>query len=364
MKLLYDYQIFTKSKYGGISRYFCELSSRISRNENFDVNILAPLYINQYLREYNNSVLGLQVPAIPKTSVIRRYLNHKLSKAWLSSNLPDILHETYYSPYKIVPDCTKTVVTVYDMLHERLEHLYPELKTPLIQAKFKAVQRADRIICISENTRKDLLEIFNIEPQKVKVIHLGCSFKVQHSKKPYFDFPYILYVGYRKSYKNFHRLLQAYSISRILKQNFKLICCGEQPFSKEELQMIQELGIPTDRVLHILANDNLLHNLYYHAGAFIYPSLYEGFGLPILEAMSSQCPVICSNVSSIPEVADNAAEFFDPYNPESIAHAIEKVLFSNERRESLVKLGLNRIKCFSWEKCTEQTALVYSSLFS
>jgi len=105
-----------------------------------------------------------------------------------------------------------------------------------------------------------------------------------------------------------------------------------------------------------------LAKLYSQASAFVYPSLYEGFGIPILEAMSFGCPVVCSHTSSFPEVAGNAAEFFDPYDIESIANALEKVLFDSDLTKKLVELGKARVKNFSWEKCAEQTHSIYASL--
>jgi len=137
---------------------------------------------------------------------------------------------------------------------------------------------------------------------------------------------------------------------------------GGKKFSQDETNLIQSLGLSTNKIRHINGDDQDLARLYRQASAFVYPSLYEGFGIPLLEAMSFGCPVVCSNTSSFPEVAGNACEFFDPYDHDSIAHALEKVLFSTELSKQLVELGKERIKSFSWEKCAAQTYAVYATL--
>jgi glycosyltransferase involved in cell wall biosynthesis len=366
VKIIYDYQIFSRSKYGGVSRYLCEIATRIARTENFDVKVLAFAYISEYLRQNASEiVVGCPVPALPKTSKIISNFNFKFSREWLKKNPHDIVHETYYSQKTITPSRTKTVITVYDMIHEKLISLFPEGKNhPLIKAKHIAIKRADHIICISENTKKDLLEILNIDPKKISVIYLGCSLNCKKNKigQPYYNFPFILYVGYRGRYKNFERLLRAYSSSKKLKKDIKLVCFGGGSFSKEEKKLIHELEISEDKVIQISGNDDILANLYNYASAFVYPSLYEGFGLPLLEAMSFRCPVVCSSISSIPEIAGDAAEFFNPYDIYSMSNALEKVVYSQDRTEMLIDLGLERIKNFSWEKCVQKTCLVYSSL--
>jgi glycosyltransferase involved in cell wall biosynthesis len=203
-----------------------------------------------------------------------------------------------------------------------------------------------------------------VNPQKISVIHLGYTLREGLSKRKLNigDKPYILYVGQRYTYKNFSRLLQAYSNSPRLKKAFKLVCFGGARFSNDEINQIKKLNLKAEDIAHFNGNDNILRTLYANATAFVFPSLYEGFGIPPLEAMSFKCPVVCSNKSSLPEVAGDAAEYFDPYNIEEMMLSIESVIFSTEKRNDLIEKGLKRIKLFSWEKCTEQTLEVYSSL--
>ena len=363
IKVVYDYQVFWWQKHGGISRYICELAKHISESEDFDVKILAMAYETEYLKKLEPSlVLGFPVPQIPKTGKIRKAINGGLSKIWLQNNPPNIIHETYYSTESLAPQNTTVVTTVYDFLHEKFSESFPGYRTS--KEKVESVKRADHVICISENTKKDLIEILDVEPKKVSVVHLGVSYNFGGNnqgdvKKTH---PYIFYVGARGAYKNFQRLLQAYAGSNRLKDSFNLVCFGGGSLSSEELSLINALGLPRDKVLHVSGNDATLADFYQGASVFVYPSLYEGFGIPPLEAMMLGCPVACSNTSSMPEVVGNAAELFDPAEPESIADALEKVLYSTERVNNLVKLGKERVKLFSWQKCAEKTRLVYSSL--
>ena len=184
----------------------------------------------------------------------------------------------------------------------------------------------------------------------------------EQSEQKIFDFSYILYVGDRYGYKNFARFLQAYGNSQILKKDFKVVCFGGYPMLPEELKEAEKIGILPNSLLYFSGDDSLLTKLYQGAAVFVYPSLYEGFGIPPLEAMSLGCPVVCSNTSSIPEVVGEAAEFFDPNNVQNITNALETVLYSNERTKKLSILGKERAKLFSWQKCAEQTKKVYLSL--
>lgn len=372
IKIVYDHQIFWWQRYGGISRYIYEVATRIAEMEDFDVKIEALAYVNEYLKQCKPGlVVGFPVPKSSRLQIQKMVgrFNDNLAKIRLKSNPPDLVHETYYHQKKLSPKKTKVVVTVHDMIHEKFsQFLTKDIFQKLdqtAQEKKESVKRAERIICVSENTKKDLLELLDVEPSKISVIYHGPSltltetYQTESKKSP----PYILYVGDRISkYKNFQGLLQAYGNSSQLKNNFNLVLFGGGSLSREEITLIQKLGLPEGKVLQVAGDDTVLAKLYRAASVFVYPSLYEGFGIPLLEAMSLNCPIACSNTSSLPEVAGNAAEFFDPEQPESIAAALEKVLFSKEKAETLVKLGAERIKNFSWEACAEQTRQVYLSL--
>jgi len=364
MRIVYDYQIFSQQEYGGISRYYYELASIIAKRQGYYPCVHALLYANKYIIGNENfKVIGTQIPVIPKLGRVQLLINNLLGKILVRAYTPDIIHETYYAATSIAPAKVKTVLTVYDMTYEKFSYLFPP-KQNISQNKQCAVKRANHIICISESTKNDLIDIFNVNPDKISVIYMGYTNK-KAIHKNIIDIshkPYILYVGQRADYKNFNRLLQAYAKSTLLKNNFNLVCFGAGRFSKEEIKQIKELNLNTQNVIHLKGDDDILNQLYSNASIFVFPSLYEGFGIPLLEAMSFNCPVVCSNTSSLPEVAGDAADYFDPCNPEEIMSSIESVVFSTEKRNHLIARGVERIKLFSWEKCADETLRVYSSL--
>jgi glycosyltransferase involved in cell wall biosynthesis len=226
-----------------------------------------------------------------------------------------------------------------------------------------AVKRADHVICISEQTRADLVNLIDIDPAKTTVIHLGFSLQVSSSEaKRDLHPPFILYVGNRSAYKNFSALLYAYSTRHRLSREFKIIAFGGGAFQNEERLLMQELGIAPGQVRQISGDDHVLADLYRRASLFVYPSKYEGFGIPPLEAMSFGCPVVCSNSGSLPEVVGDAAETFDPTSDEALGVAVERVLNDSMFRERLIRRGHERVRLFSWQRCAEQTADVYGRL--
>lgn len=365
MKVIYDYQIFDWQKYGGISRYYYELVKYFTRNHTCESIIIAPLHVNKYIRGFNNDVVfGKYFPIVRRTYRIRKYINMLITKIMLNRLNPDILHETYYNISKLAHHRTKTVITVYDMIHEKFPGQYPVSENRMPYIKSKAINRADHVICISENTRKDLIELTKIASSKTSVVHLGFSLTkyISEVEGNIISRPYILFVGQRGGYKNFQRFLQGYASSKRLAQDFELVCFGGFEFSSDELRLIRRLGLASNKVIRISGDDKVLSNLYANAAAFIYPSLYEGFGIPLLEAMSYQCPVVCSEAGALPEVAGDAAEYFDPYLVDNIMVAIENVVYSTEKSKKLIARGLTRISHFSWDKCAQQTYAIYSSL--
>lgn len=366
MKILYDYQAFTLQFYGGVSRYFVEIAKRLSHAEDTELQIFAPFYINHYLQELDPGVVsGRQLAKAPKSAGrLLNIYNRAAMRHKAASYNPDILHETYFSKHAVsLRNSQARVVTVYDMIHERFpEYFAAWNKTS--ENKRLAIERADHVICISENTRRDLLDMSNVKSEKVSVVHLGFdAHQSNHSpSKRLIDEPYLLHVGIRSGYKNFQRLLEGYASSRMLHENYRLVCFGGGDFSHSETQQIKRFKLPEDRLVWMGGSDSVLMNLYRHATAFVYPSLYEGFGIPSLEAMAHDCPVVCSGGGSISEVVGDAGEFFDPLDSSAIAQAVENVTGSQSRAAQLRALGRQRIKRFTWEKCAKGTHDVYSSL--
>jgi glycosyltransferase involved in cell wall biosynthesis len=278
----------------------------------------------------------------------------------------DVLHETYFSPFRVAPLNTKVVLTVYDMIPELFSNdTQKSIRSK--KTKARAVARADHVICISEQTKQDLIKILNVDPSKISVVHLGFTL-TQSSGQTHLNIkplrPFLLYVGHRGGYKNFEGLLKAYASSSELVNRFDLLCFGGGPFTNQEIERIKGFGINPNQIYQVSGDDSILAAYYKAASVFVYPSLYEGFGIPPLEAMSFDCPVVCSNTSSIPEVVGNAAEMFDPTNTESIITAIEHVVNNELYRENLIELGRERIKQFSWERCARQTLDIYRKILA
>ncbi len=174
--------------------------------------------------------------------------------------------------------------------------------------------------------------------------------------------PYLLYVGRRNGYKNFAATLKAVASRPALQDSFDIVAFGGGPFDPHEKSMIGSLGFDPNSVRQIEGDDQVLGAFYSDATALVYPSLYEGFGLPTLEAMAHNCPVVTSNTSSMPEVVGPAGEYFDPTDIDAQAEAINRAVFDSERREKLISKGKRRLDQFSWLQCATKTCEVYRAL--
>lgn len=358
----YDFQIFVDQLYGGISRYIYELAQRVNQAAGFSSKVLAPLYKNRYLRPGDGIVRGIVLPGAPENRRIYRAVN------WISSPLvdrfagADILHETYYQLRPIPLRRKAVVLTVHDMIHERFRQLFLPNDDTVLRKK-AAIRRADQIICVSESTRRDLLEYYDLPESKVAVVHHGFSpisgGDLSAPTTVALDRPFLLYVGDRKKYKNFEGLLRAYATSSWLSKEFRLVCFGGGAFDVDELRAMKKYGVSEESVVYAGCSDAVLFALYRQATAYVCPSKYEGFGIPLLEAMHSGCPVACSNTSSLPEVAGAAALYFDPFDSESIREVLESLAESDSKRAELTLLGRRRAALFSWDKCAAETMTLY-----
>lgn len=365
MKIQYDHQIFTSQKYGGISRYFYELMKEFDSLGNIQTNTSLLLSNNHYISEkkYTHHMSFLPEKEFRGKQRLLNLFNKPNSIYALKKQNFDIFHPTYYDPYFLDYIGDKPfVLTVYDMIHEKFGDMFsPSDKTST--QKRLLIEKATKVIAISESTKKDLMEVFGTDESKIEVVYLGNSMFPNSLQNKNIDIPkkYILFVGSRGAYKNFERFIV--SISQILHndKNLFVICAGGGKFNAKELEEFSTLNI-SKQIKQYNLDDDTLANFYQNAELFVFPSLYEGFGIPILEAFACGCPLVCSDTSSLPEVAGDAACYFDPYSQESIRDAVEKVLNSNDLQNELREKGTKRLKQFSWKQTALETKKVYESV--
>jgi len=363
LKVLYDAQIFRQQRYGGISRYFCELVTRMAADPSVVARIVAPHHQNEFLASVPAPLLvGWHRRHWKRLGKLSRALGRFVERRTTARLDPDVIHETYFWGSPLQHPRALKVLTVYDMIHERFPERFDE-HDHTVEAKRRAVAQADHVICISHSTKKDLMDLLQVPESKVSVTHLASSLVPPAEAPPAEGPPYLLHVGDRSGYKNFLALVQAFGASPLLR-GFRLACFGGGPLKPDEWAAVDAAGIARDRIVLHQGDDTLLARLYAGALCFVYPSIYEGFGIPPLEAMQCDCPVVCCRSSSMPEVVGDAAEYFEPDEPDSLRAALERVVSSDLRREELRKLGRERCRQFSWDTCAQETLAVYRSLLA
>lgn len=360
MKIYYDYQIFLHQKFGGISKYYINLINNL--DQEVQKLIVAPFHRNYYLKNQNENVKKFKYFDIKKKNIttISRFLNKNYTKLLYNYQTPDVFHFTYFNEKYYLKKKSSYVMTMYDLIKEKFYS--DQFKYEKIN-KIKYFNCMDKIICISENTKKDLMDYYNLPKELIEVVHLGVSFNKDYikidSKLP--NKPYLLFVGDRSRYKNFKNFIFAYIKSERLKKDFDVLCFGGDEFQMEEINFFKESGI-NQKIKQITGGDLELNYVYKNARCFIFPSFYEGFGLPLLESMNMDCPVVCSNTSCFPEVANNAAMMFDPHNIENLIYEIESVAYDDQKISDLIIKGRKNINNFSWKKCADHTLKVYKSV--
>lgn len=367
MKILYDHQIFSNQSYGGPSRYYVKLVEKIYELKQ-NPEIISGYHINEHLNniKYKRIVVGKKIPfsklinqSIKLKNILRK-INQNFFLKHSENKNPDVIHYTYFDNINVKIKCKK-IVTVYDLIHEIFYKEYKRNQS--YRPKKEIIQKADNVICISNSTKNDLIKYYDVDEKKIQVIYLGNDIKKFTHKYPkydkYLNLPYILYVGKRDGYKNFDNLLKTFSENISKLKDIYIVCFGSGGFNKQEIKKVKDLKLDLNKLIYIDGNDELLSLFYQNARLFIYPSKYEGFGLPILESFINDCPVICSNTSSLPEVGGDAVSYFDPYDTGSIFESIYKTIFDDSFRKDLILKGKKQNKLFSWEK----TALKHLKLY-
>lgn len=364
MKILYDHQIFGSQTYGGISRYFFELMSQFNQMGEPKFELALVHSKNHYLNRASDKGLSFfKKPMLPPLVRKPKTINLANSKKTLLKQEFDIFHPTYYDPYFLPYLNTKPfILTVYDMIHEIFNSQYSE-RDKTAENKHLLITKVNKIIAISENTKRDILRLFpEISEDKITVIYLANSVEKCDCPPSDFDVPekYILFVGGRGIYKNLEFFIKAIKPLMAQDNDLKLVCVGApfKPKEKEFLGNLQDEG----KIYQFNADDESLAWLYEKALALIFPTLYEGFGNQVLEAFACHCPVVCSNISSLPEVAGDAAVYFDPTSDTSIRQAVVKVIYDEKLRSFLVAKGLKQMTKFSWREIAQQTLNLYRSI--
>lgn len=283
----------------------------------------------------------------------------------------DLYHSTHY----VLPAWihSKVVVTIHDIIHL----LYPEFLPSNLAFLYaqrmikRSLSRGDRILAVSQNTKADLMQHFEVDGKKIQVVYNGVE-DTFRGKLPAEDLqrwlrdlgipqPYLLFVGNPKPHKNLDTVVKAYARARRLAQfDAPLICVGNRNANEFKIrQRAQHLGIGDKvRLLGHVAQE-ALPAIYQGATLFLYPTLYEGFGLPVIEAMASGVAVITSNTSALKEIAEGYAHLVDPLDVDGMAKAIAHCMGDAEHRASLARLGLRRAEDFRWETTARQTLDVY-----
>ena len=366
MKVLYDHQIFSSQIYGGISRYFFELMKNFENDDRIKYDLSLRYSNNHYLNKYND----LKYKPFFKNLAFRgkdrliNILNKNISKKLLIKGDYDIFHPTYFDPYFLNFLNNKPfVLTIHDMIHE----IYPEMFSSKDETSKRIkllAQKATKIIAISENTKKDIIKFLNIKEDKIEVVYHGNSINPSESTDDInIDLPkkYILFVGIRGGYKNFNLFIEAISTLLVEDAELNVVCIGGGNFKEMEKEKFKNLNI-VNKICQYSVNDDILAYVYQKAVAFIFPSLYEGFGIPILESFACSCPVIASNISSLLEVAGDAAIYFNPKDKLAILDSIQQVIYKKDLRKQLLNKGYQRIKQFDWEKTAKQTKKIYENM--
>ncbi len=277
----------------------------------------------------------------------------------------NVVHPTYYdtSFLKHIGN-TPFVLTVHDMIHEKYAHtdLFKNDSTTSKNKRFLC-EKASKIIAVSQNTKKDLIDIFQVDPCKIEVTHLGQSFENRNNKimhELHLPDRYILFTGQRDGYKNFSRFAEAFAVLHARDKDLHLICTGPL-LSETETVLLRKLHV-LDSVQHLFVNDQQMKELYSKAALFVFPSEYEGFGIPVLESFACGCPIALSDASSFPEVAGSAGVFFDPKNVDSMVDAVSRILNSEKYRTEKIEEGYLQMQKFSWKKMAEETCAIYRGL--
>jgi glycosyltransferase involved in cell wall biosynthesis len=352
MKVLFDHQLFYQ-KYGGASKYFVMLINSMPKGS-WDTTTLfsSNCYVKakHLFRTYRYWFKG--------QALVCDYVNRPYTNFCLRRGRYDVFHQTNFGTYCLRSLGTKPMVTTYHDSNLSTIDPHPDI----VARQAASLKRADAIVCVSENTKRDMLNLFDVDEGKVTVIYHGIEmprFELLPRQR-ICEVPYVLYVGRRSEFKNFRRFVKAFSM---LKHDFPKLkaVCTANPFTPDEQQMFKDAGV-LGSMMHVAADETTMQQLYRDALFFAFPSRYEGFGMPILEAWSCHCPVVLSRASCFPEIAQDAGLYFDPEDEGDMYEKMRLMAEDEAMRLDFVDRGNRRVQAFTWEKCAQRHMDVYRSL--
>lgn len=350
MKILFDHNIFYQV-YGGASKYFVMMMKALPEG---CWSSTALFSCNEYARE--QKIMRTFPKRFPGQANLLEHLNRPYTQYIINRQDFDVVHQTDFDNYFYKNLGNKPLVVTFHDANMSTFNPHPEI----VARQKKALERADAIIAVSHNTKKDLLSLFDVNDSKVHVIHHGIEKNTTAVNRHKIEFPYILYVGFRAKYKNFDRFIETFSQYHMIFPDIKVVCTS-YPFSTIEKEKFAKLNIG-DSIINIPANETVMKSLYQNALFFIYPSLYEGFGMPILEAWQNECPVALANASCFPEICQEAGMYFNPNSTEEMLSVMISLTENEDLRKDLVLKGMDRVKLFSWERSAHEHYKVYESL--
>lgn len=348
----------------GISRYSYKLADIIMKN-NPNVDVLCRRDVVDKF-ENKERLIPIDIKGSADRIITEQIKLLKIYKNY------DIVHFLDYATPVLYKG--KKIATIHDMAMHTMKDKYTKgqvlTKTTLLK---NTIKNADKLICISEFTRKELLKYYpNVDESKIEVIYNGFEYnEIDLSQQTInetlnkFNITknYLLFVGTLSPHKNIERIVEAFNKFRNKGYDYQLVICGKKGWLYDDIfKKVKELELENQIIFTNYVTDSELEVLYKNANLFAFPSLYEGFGFPPIEAMARKLPVLTSNEGALPEVVGDAAYICDAYSSNDIANKIEHVLSEKQLQEELIKCGLKRVDKFSWENAQKDINSIYEKL--
>jgi len=366
-KILID-SISLLSPLTGIGRYTYEISKQLVSEDELDVEFFYGYHSKKLLHPTTNSEIKNIKSLLTKNEIIKKIARKVLM---FISGITSPTYDIYWQP-NFIPNngikAKKIITSVHDFSFILHKEYHPKERIEYFEKYFFTnVAKSDMIITGSEFSKQEILEQLNFNHEQVQVIYHGIDhdlFKIYNDSKVNFELPkkFIFSVGSIEPRKNLAGLLKAYnSLDKEFKKEYKLVLVGFKGWENEEIINLIEQDKENIHYLGFVS-DSELAKVYNLASLFVFPSFYEGFGLPVVEAMACGTPVVCSNTTSLPEVGGEAAMYCDPNNVNDIAEKMEMVLGDGKLQQNMIEKGLERAKKFTWEKSTEEHMRIFKEV--